>query len=231
MLVMAYGEPVKEFTYTLRDANNKIVSTEKYTPKSFYDKYIGIDLKDTYVMFMNDPSRPFYKVYEVENSRHTMDGGNWKYLNLPAEDLKQMAIASIKDSTLMYFSCDVGKFLDGKNGTLDLNNYDYSSILGVSFNMNKKQRIETFASGSTHAMTLKGVDIDESGKPCKWLIENSWGAESGYEGNLIMTDEWFDEYIFRLVVDKKYVSDKIKKLLKGKVEMLPPWDPLFLDVD
>lgn len=231
MLVMAYGEPVKEFTYTMRDASGKVISTENYTPKSFYDKYIGIDLKNNYVMLMNDPSRPFYKLYEVENDRHTMDGGNWKYINLPAEDIKRMAIASIKDSTLMYFSCDVGKFYDGESGTLDLNNFDYGSIFGVTFGMNKKERIQTLASGSTHAMTLKGVDLDENDKPIKWLIENSWGSTAGYEGNLIMTDEWFDEYMFRLVVDKKYVPENILQILKGKPQMLPPWDPLFLDVD
>ncbi|MBR1769984.1 MAG: aminopeptidase, partial [Bacteroidales bacterium] len=231
MLVLAYGEPVKEFTYTLRDANNNVISTEKYTPKSFYEKYINIDLKNTYVMLMNDPSRPFYKLYEVENDRHTMDGGNWKYINLPADDIKKMAIASIKDSTLMYFSCDVGKYYDGESGTLDLNNFDYETIMGVKFGMNKKQRIQTLASGSTHAMTLKGVDLDGEGKPVKWLIENSWGPNAGYQGNLIMTDEWFDEYMFRLVVDKKYVPESILKILDSKAEMLPPWDPLFLDVD
>ncbi|MBR2105737.1 MAG: hypothetical protein IJ937_00560, partial [Treponema sp.] len=33
----------------------------------------------------------------------------------------------------------------------------------------------------------------------KWMVENSWGPASGYKGCLIMTDEWFDEYMFRLV--------------------------------
>ncbi|MBQ0112786.1 MAG: C1 family peptidase [Bacteroidales bacterium] len=231
MLVMAYGEPTTEFTYTLKDASGKVISTEKYTPKSFYEKHIGKDLVNSYVMLMNDPSRPFYKLYEVENDRHTMDGHNWKYINLPADDIKQMAIASIKDSTLMYFSCDVGKCYDSETGTLDLNNFDYETIFDVKFGMDKKQRIQTFASGSTHAMTLKGVDLDENGKAIKWLIENSWGPSAGYEGNLIMTDEWFDEYMFRLVVDKKYVPENILKILDSKAEMLPPWDPLFLDVD
>ena len=108
MLVLAYGEPVQEFTYTLRDAQGKEISTETYTPKSFYDKYVGKDLKNSYVMLMNDPSREFYKVYEIENDRHVMDGENWKYINLPIEDIKKAAIASIKDSTMMYFSCNVG---------------------------------------------------------------------------------------------------------------------------
>ena len=142
MLVLAYGEPVQEFTYTLRDVNGKEISTETYTPKSFYEKYVGKDLKNSYVMLMNDPSREFFKVYELENDRHVMDGANWKYINLPIEDIKKIAIESIKDSTMMYFSCDVGKFLYSDKGLLDVNTYDYGSLMGTTFGMDKKQRIK-----------------------------------------------------------------------------------------
>ena len=96
--------------------------------------------------------------------------------------------------------------------------------------MDKKQRIQTFASGSSHAMTLVAVDIDPvTNKPTKWMVENSWGPNAGYQGHLIMTDEWFDEYMFRLVVDKKYVPQNILDILKQKPTMLPPWDPMFMD--
>lgn len=232
MLVLAYGEPVREFTYTLRDANGKEISTETYTPQSFYQKHIGKDLKNSYVMLMNDPSRDFYKVYEIENDRHVMDGENWKYINLPIEDIKKVAIASIKDSTMMYFSCDVGKFLYSDKGLLDVNTYDYGSLMGTTFGMDKKQRIQTFASGSSHAMTLCAVDLDANGKSKKWLVENSWGPSYGWQGHIIMTDEWFDEYMFRVVVDKKYVSSDILKYLDRKPVVLPPWDPMFSeDID
>ena len=229
MLVLAYGEPVQEFTYTLRDVNGKEISTETYTPKSFYEKYVGKDLKNSYVMLMNDPSREFYKVYEIENDRHVMDGANWKYINLPIEDIKKIAIESIKDSTMMYFSCDVGKFLDSKNGVLDVNYYDYGSLMGTEFGMDKRERILTGASGSSHAMTLMAVDLDENGNPKKWKVENSWGPASGHKGHLVMTNEWFNEYMFRLVVDKKYVPAEILELLKQEPTMLPPWDPMFAD--
>ena len=177
---------------------------------------------------MNDPSRPYWKSYEISYDRHVYEGHNWLYVNLPMEDIKQMAIASIKDSVMMYFSCDVGKFLDSGRGLLDINNYDYESLFGVEFKMDKKQRIITRDSGSSHAMTLKSVDIDENGKTVKWQVENSWGASSGYKGTLIMTDEWFDEYMFRLVVDKKYVPAKVLKVLDEKPTMLPAWDPMFM---
>jgi bleomycin hydrolase len=225
MLVLNLGEPPATFTWTQKDANGKPVETKTYTPLSFYKEFVDVDMSN-YVMLMNDPTRAYNKVYEIEYDRHVYDGRNWKYLNLPVEDIKKIAIASIKDSTMMYFSCDVGKFLNRETGFLDVNNYDYASLMGTSFNMDKKQRIQTFASGSSHAMTLCAVDI-ENDTPKKWLVENSWGATYGHKGFLIMTDEWFDEYMFRLVVDKKYIPADIQGLLEQKPILLPPWDPMF----
>lgn len=221
MLALAFGEPVERFTWTMNG------ETKEYTPQSFYQEYLGNDLTNNYVMLMNDPSREYYKCYEIDFDRHVYDGKNWTYVNLPVEDIKAMAIESIKDSTMMYFSCDVAKFLDSKRGTLDLKNFDYESLMGTTFGMNKKQRVQTFASGFSHAMTLMAVDLDKDGKPKKWMVENSWGAEAGYKGHLIMTDEWFDEYMFRLVVEKKYVPEKVLNILKQKPIRLPAWDPMF----
>lgn len=227
ILTICLGEPVQEFTWTRKSADGKPVETKTYTPLSFYKEYVGTDLKNTYVMLMNDPSRPYHKTYTIDMDRHSYDGAQWTYLNLPMDEIKQMAIASIKDSTMMYYSCDVGKFLNGKTGILSLQNYDYESLFGTDFPMTKAERISTFASASSHAMTLMGVDLDADGKPVKWMVENSWGASSGHNGHLIMTDEWFDEYSFRLVVDKKYVPAATLKLFDQKPTVLPAWDPLF----
>lgn len=229
ILTLAYGIPPTEFTWTQRDKEGKVVSTENYTPTSFYQKYWGgEDLNANYIMVMNDPMREYYRLYQIAYDRHTHDGHNWLYLNLPIEEIKPMAIASIQDTTAMYFSCDVGKFYDRKRGTLDLANYDYESLLGTTFGMNKRERVTTHASGSSHAMTLIAVDLDAEGKPRKWMVENSWGASSGYQGNLIMTDEWFDEYMFRLVFHKKYVPEKYLKMMQQKPILLPAWDPMFM---
>ena len=227
MLVLCLGEPPVEFEWTMRNSKDEVVSTKTYTPKSFYEEYIGTDLNNGYVMLMNDPCREYGKVYEIQYDRHVYDGQNWVYLNLPIEKIKEIAIASIKGNTAMYFSCDVGKFADRQKGTLDLANYDYGSLFGTAFPMDKKQRVMTHASGSSHAMTLIAVDIKD-GKPVKWMVENSWGAATGYKGNYIMTDEWFNEYMFRLVVEKKYVPADVMALVNQKPILLPAWDPMFL---
>ena len=164
----------------------------------------------------------------MEYDRHTYDGHNWKYLNLPMEDIEQMAIASLKDGHKLYSSYDVAKFLDRKRGLCDLQNFDYESLFGTTFGMTKAQRISTFDSGSTHAMTLTAVDLDADGKPVKWKVENSWGAANGQQGCIIMTAEWFREYMFRLVVPNKYVPENILKLSEQQPIMVMPEDPLFV---
>ncbi len=228
MLCLGLGQPVKEFTWAPKDNKGKNIGTPKtYTPQSFYQEFIGLDLQNDYIMLMNDPSREYWKTYEIEYDRHTYDGHNWKYVNVPMDDIKQAAVASIKDSTMMYFSCDVSKYLDRKRGIADLSNYNFDEIFGVTFGMDKAQRVKTYDSGSTHAMTLMAVDIDDEGKTKKWMVENSWGASHGHNGHIIMTDEWFDNYMFRLVIDKKYASEQIIKANQQKPIMLPCWDPMF----
>lgn len=226
ILSLCLGEPPTEFEWTRRTPDGRPVETKKYTPLSFYQEYVGADLKGGYVMLMNDPTRPYHKTYTIDLDRHMYDGANWTYINLPMDEIKAMAIASIKDSVMMYFSCDVGKCYT-KSGILSLDNYDYASLMGTDFPMNKADRIRTYASASSHAMTLMAVDLDSQGNPTKWMVENSWGPTSGHKGHIIMTDDWFDEYMFRLVVERKYVPAETLELLKQKPVKLPAWDPLF----
>lgn len=230
MLSLTIGQPPTQFTYAHRNKDGKAVGEPKtYTPQEFFKEVVGDKLNGTFIMVMNDPRRPYYKTYEVELDRHTYDGHNWKYLNLPMDDIEQMAIASLKDGRKLYSSYDVGKMLDRKRGYGDTENFDYGSLMGTTFGMNKAERISTFDSGSTHAMTLTAVDLDENGKAKKWKVENSWGASWGQQGCMIMSDRWFREYMFRLVVDKKYVSEEMLKLNEQKPVMVTPEDPLFIN--
>lgn len=227
MLALSLGEPPVNFSWRFKDADEKISESKLYTPKEFLAA-INPDFADTeLVMIMNDPTREYYKVYEIKNYRNVEEGINWTYLNLPNDEIKKFAMASIKNDEAMYASCDVGKQLNRKTGVMDVNTYDYASLMGVEFDMDKKARILTRQSGSSHAMALIGVDVDENEKPVKWEFENSWGPTAGNNGYLTFTDEWFSEYMFRVVINKNYLDEKAKKALKSKPILLPVWDYMF----
>ena len=228
MLVLTLGQPPKKFSWRYTNKEDEISGVKEYTPVEFYNEIVGVELND-YVMLMNDPTRPYYKLYEISYDRNVMEGKNWKYVNLPVEELKKIAFESIKGNEALYASCDVGKQLNSKEGLCAVDNYLYGDLLGVEFSMNKAERISTGESGSSHGMALMAVDTDDNDKTIMWQFENSWGTDSGHNGYLTFTDDWFTEYMFRIVPHKKFVSEKVLKIFETEAIVLPPWDPMFLE--
>lgn len=228
ILALCLGEPPHEFTWRYKTKKGEIKELAGYTPRQFYKEITPADYSPrNYIMVMNDPTREYYKVYEIQNYKNTIEGINWVYLNLPNEDLKAAALASIKNNEPLYASCDVGKQFNRETGILDPEMFDYESLLGVKLDMDKKARILTRQSGSAHAMTIVGCDTDENDKPVKWEFENSWGDKSGHNGYLTFTDKWFDEYMFRAVLHKRYLNEKALQALKSKPVQLPVWDYMY----
>jgi bleomycin hydrolase len=58
-------------------------------------------------------------------------------------------------------------------------------------------------------------------------VENSWGERNGEKGYYIMSDEWFDEYLYEVVVSKKYLPvELVNEYDNQEAKLLPPWDPM-----
>ena len=227
VLALCLGNPPAEFTWRYK-TNDGEVKEMKTTPMEFYHSIRPEQYDpETYIMIMNDPVREYYKVYEIANYRNSQEGVNWIYLNLPNEVIKAAALESIKANVPMYASCDVRKYNNIKSGISDPAMYDYESLFGIDLTMDKKTRVLTRQSGSSHAMTLIGVDTDEAGKTVKWEFENSWGPEAGPNGYITFTDQWFDDYMFRIVIDKKYLDAKSAKAASSKPIQLPAWDYMY----
>ena len=226
LLAMFLGQPPDVINWSTRNKNNRYFVISDMTPKDFCKKYADINIKDK-VCLIHAPmsNKKFNTVYTVEYLGNVIEGQIIKYLNVDVQKLKKSAIQSIKNNEAVWFGCDVGKRFSREQGVLDIGIYDYENVFQTDFKMNKQTRLEYGDSEMTHAMLLTGVDIKKRNST-KWKIENSWGTKSGNKGYMMMTDEWFDEYTYEIVVDKKYISKRLLKYLDMEPVVLAPWDPM-----
>ncbi len=228
MLVTHVGEPPREFAWEWRDKDKKFHRHEGLiTPREFLDKYVDVDMsKKACVINAPTADKPYNHMFTVQYLGNVVGGYPVRYLNVEIETLKQAAVDQLVAGKVVWFGCDVGKMLERKLGIMDLDLYDYELVYGTPFEQDKAGRLDYGQSVMTHAMVLTGVDLDADGKPTKWRVENSWGTEIGDKGYMVMSDAWFDEYLYEITVDKKYLPAKLLPVLETEPIVLPPWDPM-----
>ena len=205
--------------------NNKLTELKTYTPLSFYQDFVAVDLED-YVNLLNDPSRPYGKLYLIKLTENIRNSRAVTYANINMPDLKQIAAQVIIDNEPVWFGCDVGPDQNSDKGIMALGMYDYGSIYNLDFTLSKADRSLYRSSVRNHAMVFVGVDIQNE-KPVKWLVENSWGTDRGNSGYWTMYDDWFDLHMFNIVVPKKYVAQEILNIFDQDPVILPVWDPMW----
>ena len=164
--------------------------------------------------------------YTVRYLGNVKEGRPVRYLNLPIEELKKAAIAQMQDGQPVWFGCDVGKCSERDSGIMDLDIRSLEDLLDTRFTMTKAERLDYGQSLMTHAMVFQGVNLDANGKPNRWRVENSWGKEPGKDGYYLMTDRWFDEYMYQVVVNKKYLTPEQQAAYNAEPIALEPWDPM-----
>jgi len=227
MLTICLGSPPEKFEWQIRDKDKKFHRFEKLNPKQFYKEHVGLDLND-YVCLINCPmsDKAYNEIYTVDYLGNVVEGSIIRYLNLPSKRLKEVAAASIKDDHPVWFGCDVGKYFHRNLGVMDMDIFDFELFYSTDFPMTKTDRLEFGDSQMTHAMLFTGVDLDGRGHPRKWQVENSWGEKRSDKGYDIMTDSWFDEYNYEVVVYKDYITKDEFSLYQKDPVVLPPWDPM-----
>ena len=228
MLVIHLGEPPESFNWQVRDKKKGFHRFNNLTALSFFKEHVGIELNDL-VCLINCPmsDKEYDRVYIVEFLGNVIEGNPVRYLNVEIDVLKNASVESIKNNDPVWFGCDVGKYLHRTHGVMDTKLFDFNLFYGTEFSLDKASRLEYGESKMTHAMLFTGVDLDSNGKPIKWRVENSWGERNGEKGYYIMSDEWFDQYLYEVVVSKKYLESDIVDLYeKQDAQLLPPWDPM-----
>lgn len=226
LLCHFFGEPPKVFDFEYRDKENNFHRDRNLTPLEFYEKHSSVKVSD-YISIINSPTKdkPFGKTYTIKYLGNVKEGRKVLYLNLKIEELKKVAMSQLKDGETVWFGCDVGQMLDRKSGILDSNLYHYEEALDTSFNLSKADRLNYGDSCLTHAMVFTGVNIVED-SPNRWKVENSWGKENGKDGFFVMSDKWFDQFMYQIVVNKKYLSEEFLAALEKTPIELEPWDPM-----
>ena len=229
LLATCLGEPPREFDVRLRDKQGELVLAGRFTPKSFFEEVIRMKVDDYIsVISAGTPDKPYYRAYTVSRLGNVQEAGGVRYVNLPIVSLKRAAIAQMRDGLPVWFGCDVDQSFLRADGVMDVRGIDVDDLFGFAVEgcLDRADRLMYGESAMTHAMVLEGVDLDEDGAPTFWKIENSWGKEHGREGFDVATDEWFDEYVYQVVVDRKYLTAEELAAYEGEVTKLAPWDPM-----
>ena len=226
MLCISLGKPPASFTWETRDKDDKFIRIRS-TPQQFFADYVDMKLDD-YISLINAPTKdkPFGKTYTVKYLGNVAGGTPVIYLNLPIEDLKKAAVAQMKAGEAVWFGSDVQQWFLKTEGLLSMNALRPDLLFDTDFPLTKEQRLDYRESLMTHAMTFTGVNLDENGKADRWRVQNSWGKDVGKEGFWVMSDEWFDQFTYQIVVNKKYLTKEQRELLTQSPIELEPWDPM-----
>ncbi|MFH1700098.1 MAG: C1 family peptidase [Candidatus Zixiibacteriota bacterium] len=226
LLVLHLGQPPTEFTWRHESTDTTIEGTvtEKYTPESFKNAAITDDFDD-YVALFNYPGKELYQNYNMTMSRNMYDEADMRIVNVPLDTMKMYSMKSVLDSMPVWFAMDVSQENYGDKGIMRLGIYDYESILGLEFNLPREDLMHLGLIDATHAMAFMGVDIVDN-YPAKWLVENSYGAKPGDDGKWYLYDDWFDRYMYGVIIHKRYLSKELLDISKSKPIMLTPWDPM-----
>ncbi|QWT17168.1 C1 family peptidase [Collinsella sp. zg1085] len=228
-LSISLGEPPQSFDVRIRDDKNELKVSGTYTPQQFFSEFVDMNLDD-YISIINAPTqdKPYMRSYTVKYLGNLVEDGGVRYVNLPIEALKRVAVAQLKDGLPVWFGSDVDQGFLRDDGVLDPAGVDVDTLfkLPIEAGLDKAARLDYGESLMTHAMTIQGVNLDAEGAPVLWRIENSWGDDHGKKGYDIGSELWFDEYVYQVVVDKKYLTaDELKAYESEPIE-LAPWDPM-----
>lgn len=220
----AFGEPPVKFDLEYRDDDHKYHRDADMTPLDFYHKYFDINLRD-YVVVTNAPDHEMNQNYAMPWQDNVNGGIPIQFANVDFDQLEKAVLAQLKAGETIWVGNDILQQMDRKRGLMDAHLFREEELLGVDFTMDKAERLATHQGECTHAMTLTGVNL-VNGQPNRWKIENSWGDKNGDKGYFVMSEDWFREYTYEAVINRRYLPEAVKKVADQKPVELKAWDSL-----
>jgi bleomycin hydrolase len=240
LVTVCLGTPPKQFTLHYKNSSKEVCSIGPVTPLEFYENHVkhvfDIEAK---ICLIHDP-RPtsvYFDTYTVDYLNNMVSGKPVHYLNVPLDKIKAAVLASLKSGEPVWFGSDIRRAHDRQLGLATLKLVDHKLVFGFEHNsaMTKAERLEFHDSFMTHAMVIVGAheeaqdskdkEGDVNQPICRWRVENSWGSDYGSSGYLSMWDDWFDEFVYQVVIDRKYVSEDLLQAWSKEPHILPAWDP------
>ena len=228
LFCMCFGQPPKKFDFEYTDKDGKYHIVEGLTPMKFYKKFVKIDVANDYISLVNSPTqdKPFHKPLTIDYLGNVVEGIPVKYLNIPMEELKTYIVKQLQAGEVVWFGSDVGRYGDREKGTWSDKCFDYNGTLGINFDLSKEDMLNYGDSAMNHAMVITGVKLDKNGKPTRWKIENSWGNTNGQAGYYLMSEKWFDSFVYQALINKKYLPQEIVDEYNSEPKHFMPWDPM-----
>ncbi|MDY0277205.1 MAG: C1 family peptidase [Acholeplasma sp.] len=224
-LVTSFGMPPQNFIFEYENSEGYQVIKD-LTPVDFYRNHAGVNLED-FISIIHAPTfdKPYMKTYTVSYLGNVLNGRKIKYLNLDMKELKKLTIKQLLNNEVVWFGSDVARYGDRLLGVWDTNTFDYEEMLEMSLEMSKEDQLLYSQSAMNHAMLITGVHLDNAVSK-RFKIENSWGPTNGNKGYYVASDDWFDDFVYQVVINKKHLTKEQLDAWNQKPIVLKPWDPM-----
>jgi bleomycin hydrolase len=213
-LCVAIGTPPKKFEYEFRGTPSAMIKTK--SPLDFYKKYlkpndIGCVYMSTYT---NLPSGSWYRYKNTETITNSSQMDH-SIQSVSPKELLNYVVNNLQKKRVVYVGVNISKDFSEEYG------WGHNELFNPEMLLTKKEKGYlqvkredlTNVRGYTpnHAVLIVGYRTNngkKNGAIEHFLIENSWGSESGKEGHIRVSPEWFLENVLEASIPKDILAKK-----------------------
>ena len=226
VLAICLGTPPETFDFEYVDREKHFHADRGLTPKAFYDRYLNRDLhRIVTILHAPVPLVPYGATCYTQGEESIYGSYQAKRLNLPLEDFKAAVLRQLEAGEPVWFVCDCDYYGSNAEGIWDTGLFDYETPLGLDLSLTKGELLSLRQCSLNHAMVFTGVNLVE-GKPNRWKVQNSWGTDKARKGYFVISDRWFDRYVYTASIDRTYLTPEQNRQFDAEPLVLPPWNIL-----